>query len=120
MPDKEPLPPELAPFLTSVFSEDNIKGLLQAYPQEAFDILRRQSDRKIAQEKAVENRRQRAATEAVITKRLGLLLIFSTLVVVLLYAGLTKDTELPEKIIDIFVGAIAGLVAGSTIKKRED
>lgn len=114
---------DLVPYSTPIppISPEIVQTLIEKAPQEALQLakeyIQQQTDRAKSE---IENHHQlKIAGER--TKRLGMGLIFATIVAVMVYSGFTKDKDLSEKIIDVAIGALGGLGAGVVLlKKKED
>jgi hypothetical protein len=123
MTDELP-PKDLIPYSTPIppIPPESVKTLIEKAPQETLQLVGKYLEIQQAQVKQeTENRHKREfAKEA--TKRLGMGLIFATIVAVMVYSGLTKDKDLSEKVIDVAIGALGGLGAGAVLlrdKKEE-
>jgi hypothetical protein len=114
---------DLVPYSTPIppISPEIVQTIIEKAPQEALQLakeyIQQQTDRTKSE---IENHHQlKIAGER--TKRLGMGLIFATIVAVMVYSGFTKDKDLSEKIINVAIGALGGLGAGVVLlKKKED
>jgi hypothetical protein len=113
---------DLAPYSTPIppISVEIVNTLIEKAPQEALQLAKEyiQQQTDLAKSEIENHQKLKIAGER--TKRLGMGLIFATIVAVMVYSGFTKDKDLSEKIIDVAIGALGGLGAGVVLLKKKE